>query len=449
MFVRLNDLMTAKVRYLFKKSNSPIFYYRRKIPDSLRPYYNNKQHLLISLKTTNEREAVSALQKVHLKIETEFKVYKAPSNLHEEATKFLKPFNLRLVPLEDQELHYCEDISQWDVLTWEFEKHSESPSDLTGAKRLAFDILTGTSSPKLQEGLSILLENPTLTKKKSQEHTRYVSYFIESLPTTEIEKIRTYQVQDAVKALYSQYKSATVKKYVQSARKAFRLVAKRYEIQRANPFEGIELITGYDEQSRITFTTDQLNKLSYFIRSRYQETATIQILGLLFNTGCRSSEVGGLMLSDIVLSNTPHFFIRPNPKRRLKTKFSERTVPLVGLSLSIAKHLVSTASPSQEYLFPRYCKNDKFAKESCNAAVNKMLKTVIPEGTSHSFRHALRDRLTNSGCLDSQVETIMGWFNGSMLGNYGKDDFHRIFHNLMQNMVEFERGTINSDIITS
>ena len=448
MFVRLNDLMTAKVRYLFKKSNSPTFYYRRKIPDSLRPYYNHKQHLLISLKTSNEREAVRLLQKQHSIIESQFKALSAPSTTYEEAARLLKSFNLLPIPKDHQTLHYEEDISQYEVFMMHLEQRSDSPDDLTGAERLAFELLTDSTKPKLEEGLSLLLQSPNLTKKKSQEYTRYVSYFIDTLPTTELDRIRTMHVEDAVKALHPRYKSDTIKKYIQSARKAFRLVARRYELQRANPFEGLEHKTGHDQQSRITFSTEQLNLLSDLIRSKYKEVQSVQILGLLFNTGCRCSEIGGLPLSDIVLNHpTPHVRVRPTDKKDTKTKSSVRSVPLVGLSLSVAEHLVSTATPSQKYAFPRYCKNERFAYESCNAAVNKMLKTVIPEGTSYGFRNALTDRLIESGSNDTYTKTLMGWSKESMLDVYGVTEALGMTSKVMHNMLEFERGTIDSDII--
>ena len=46
-------------------------------------------------------------------------------------------------------------------------------------------------------------------------------------------------------------------------------------------------------------------------------------------TGCRLAEIVGLELNDIDKENEL-IYIRPNSIRRLKTKNSERTLPLVG-----------------------------------------------------------------------------------------------------------------------
>jgi hypothetical protein len=54
----------------------------------------------------------------------------------------------------------------------------------------------------------------------------------------------------------------------------------------------------------------------------------------------RLSEATGLAIDDIVLdAEIPHLIIRPHPWRRLKTKGSHRTIPLVGFSLWSAKQI--------------------------------------------------------------------------------------------------------------
>ena len=58
------------------------------------------------------------------------------------------------------------------------------------------------------------------------------------------------------------------------------------------------------------------------------------LLALISDTVMRLSEAAGLASDDIVLdSDIPHVNVRPHPWRRLKTKGSERLVPLVGASL--------------------------------------------------------------------------------------------------------------------
>lgn len=58
------------------------------------------------------------------------------------------------------------------------------------------------------------------------------------------------------------------------------------------------------------------------------------LLAFISDTGMRLSEAAGLASDDIVLdADMPHIKLIPHPWRRLKTKGSERLVPLVGASL--------------------------------------------------------------------------------------------------------------------
>lgn len=78
------------------------------------------------------------------------------------------------------------------------------------------------------------------------------------------------------------------------------------------------------------------------------------LVALISDTGMRLSEAAGLAREDIVMdADIPHVIIRPHPWRRLKTKGSERTLPLVGCSLWAAARAVEALQHSP-YLFPRY-----------------------------------------------------------------------------------------------
>ena len=104
----------------------------------------------------------------------------------------------------------------------------------------------------------------------------------------------------------------------------------------------------------------------------------------------------------------------------MKTKGSERTLPLVGCSLWAAKRAVE-ASQHSAYLFPRYC-NDKGCKaNSASAALNKWLKQTIGDGyVMQSFRHSMRDRLRAVNCPSEMVDQIGGWSKRSVGEGYGE-----------------------------
>ena len=107
------------------------------------------------------------------------------------------------------------------------------------------------------------------------------------------------------------------------------------------------------------------------------------LLALISDTGMRLSEAAGLAKDDIVLdADIPHITVRPHTWRRLKTKGSERTLPLVRSSLWAAERAVE--SP---YLFPRYC-NDK----DCKAKSERSYRALVCSLENISFA-----RRNNSG----------------------------------------------------
>ena len=129
----------------------------------------------------------------------------------------------------------------------------------------------------------------------------------------------------------------------------------------------------------------------------------------------------GLAREDIVLdAGIPQVIIRPHTWRRLKTKGSERTLPLVGASLWATETAVE-ASKHSPHLFPRYCNNKGCKAKSASAALNKWLKQTIGDGyVMHRFRHSIRDRLRAINCPSEMIDQIGGWSSGKVGESYGE-----------------------------
>ena len=137
------------------------------------------------------------------------------------------------------------------------------------------------------------------------------------------------------------------------------------------------------------------------------------LLALISDTGMRLSKATGLTRDDIMLdTDMPHIIVRPHPWRRLKTKGSERLVPLVGASLWAAKRLQLNDS---SYAFPRYCDGRICNANSASAALNKWLKPRANEdAVVHSLRHSMRDRLRAVECPSDIIDQIGGWSSGKV-----------------------------------
>jgi integrase len=138
---------------------------------------------------------------------------------------------------------------------------------------------------------------------------------------------------------------------------------------------------------------------------------------LLGETGCRLAEIVGLKLEDIDLENDL-IHIRANSARRLKTRSSQRTLPLVGYAKLAMVQTLNQADDT--YLFPRYIRDGKCFSTHASNALNKWLKKDFDGLTAHCLRHTFRDRLRSVECPMDLIDQIGGWKSVSSIGNsYG------------------------------
>ena len=150
---------------------------------------------------------------------------------------------------------------------------------------------------------------------------------------------------------------------------------------------------------------------------------------ILGETGCRLAEIVGLKLEDIDLENDL-IHIRPNSARRLKTRSSQRTLPLVGYAKLAMKQALKQADDT--YLFPRYIRDGKCYATHASNALNKWLKKGFEGLTAHCLRHTFRDRLRAVECPMDLIDQIGGWKSINSIGNgYGEGyDIERIRHQM-------------------
>lgn len=121
---------------------------------------------------------------------------------------------------------------------------------------------------------------------------------------------------------------------------------------------------------------------------------------VMINTGARPSEIINLRAAHIILdSEIPHIQVRPDD-RVLKTEFSWRDLPLVGVSLEAIRQFPDG--------FPRYRDNG----DAFSAAVNKFLEEhglrETERHTLYSLRHGFKDRMRETDATDEMKDELMG-----------------------------------------
>ena len=197
----------------------------------------------------------------------------------------------------------------------------------------------------------------------------------------------------------------SIKRMFGSIKAIINLAMAEHGIEGRNPFASIHMPDEMPEE-RQPISLDDIRRIQYECKQVDDENRWL--LALISDTGMRLSEAAGLAKDDIVLdADMPHIKLIPHPWRRLKTKGSERLVPLIGASLWAAGRLQQHDSI---YAFPRYCDGKICNANSASAALNKWLKKVISDYVVvHGLRHSLRDRLRAVECPSDIIDAIGGW----------------------------------------
>jgi len=212
-------------------------------------------------------------------------------------------------------------------------------------------------------------------------------------------------------------KTATIRRRINSLSAILNYAYAELDLDKRNPFSRLFIKgEGEDSHKRGTFTNEQL-KWGYdkALGSGSQIKLLMPLLG---ETGCRLAEIVGLKLEDIDLANDL-IDIRPNSARRLKTRSSKRTLPLVGYAKLAMEQALKQGDDT--YLFPRYIRDGKCYATHASNALNKWLKKDFNGLTAHCLRHTFRDRLRAVECPMDLIDQIGGWKSISSIGNgYGE-----------------------------
>lgn len=212
-------------------------------------------------------------------------------------------------------------------------------------------------------------------------------------------------------------KTATIRRRITSLSAILNYAFSEFDLDKRNPFTRLMIPgEGEDRHKRGTFTNDQL-------WNGYEEAlasgSTVKLLmPLLGETGCRLAEIVGLRVEEIDLKQDL-IHIRPNIVRRLKTRNSTRTLPIVGYARSALHQAVE--SSDGEWLFPRYIKDGTCKATHSSNALSKWLKRRYEGLTAHSLRHTMRDRLRAIECPMELIDQIGGWRTVGGVGvRYGR-----------------------------
>ena len=291
--------------------------------------------------------------------------------------------------------------------------------DAMGLNNVFANDVRSLPSPKLSEAMQLYLQLKGTGKAKTfqQAAIRNVGVVIEVIGDKSISEYTTIDAGKVRDAMIAKGLSVlSVKRTFITIKAIINLAIAEHGLDIRNPFSSI-FMPEEQPRKRVSIPVET-------IRSIQQACYTIDddmrwLIALISDTGMRLAEAAGLHIDDLHLDyEVPYVDIRPHPWRSLKTRGSQRQVPLVGASLWAARRIQQTASSC--FAFPRYTDKERCNANSASNALNKWLKTNFRDDiVGHGFRHAMRDRLRAVQCPSEMIDQIGGWSVNNIGQKYG------------------------------
>ncbi len=375
-------------RYTYKKRG--VFYFSKSVPTDIRHHYL-KPRIIQSLKTKSQAQARYAAQKLASRLDDYW-------------------LNLRLKETEIPAAHLLRSVPSQNI-------HSTLPT-ITDALDL-YHRVKGHNK-----------RTTFFTHSK-----RSVDYLIKCLGCRSLDQ---YSSADA--ATFRDWlrnkglSTASVQRNFTSIKAMVNFTILELGLDCRNPFSGVYLAFESSTQKRQPLTTQQIKQLQK--ECYHVDDDMRRLVALISDTGMRLAEAAGLMREDLKLNHEhPHITLKPYPHRSLKTKASERVIPLVGASLWAAERVV--ASTQSDFCFPRYTNSESCNSNSASAAINKWVKTVVgDDAVVHGLRHSFRDRLRQTEAPIEVIDQLGGWSLRTVGQSYGNGHTLEILTKWMRTIVE-------------
>ena len=360
------------VHYVYQRGTT--YYFVRRVPKDVQRHYKSSR-VVICLKTSRRDQAVRAGMSIAQRLEDYW-------------------LSLRLANLDIPGLHLLRD--------------RPLPT-------------TYTSSQTLHDAVELYLRLKGVGKGKAfrRRAERNIQTVIDVLGDRPID---AYSSTDAASLrdylLGKGLTTNSVKRNFSTIRSIINLCIQEHGLDCRNAFSRVYLPDLEDNKRRKPIPLENIRCIQRDCRVEDDEARWL--VALIADTGMRLSEAAGLHIDDIVLEDdTPYINLTQHPWRSLKTKGSQRQIPLVGSALWAARR-IKEVNGASTFAFPRYNKTTTTNANSASAVINKWLRPRVPEGcVIHSFRHSLRDRLRAVECPSDMIDQIGGWATAGVGQAYG------------------------------
>ncbi|SAK88624.1 site-specific tyrosine recombinase XerD [Caballeronia glebae] len=455
--LHLSSIVSVKLKYVWQKPNTSLLFFRRRIPDDIKPMLAangsplaGKVHYVVSLQTSDPRVAAPRIAKLVKQTDEDWARLRSPSrgDIAQQAHEFLvrggvDPSDPQATP-EAVEAFFEFVDHQLPKAVQEDENVTQGRQvdpHLSPVHAAALQMVQGRVKVTLADCLEQYVAARGDTEKDARMVFGYLFAFLGTRSPVpgvdrDLRSVKRPDVNEFVKWLlagkhrkdFAAVSTTTVSRYLTNVRAAFARAIRENELSVPNVFAQVEIPkAGKDAVKRETFTIDQYRHLHHALDAWTAERGPDQlrcILTLVAETGARLGEIVGLASADAHLrAAVPYLDLKEHPWRSLKTLGSARRVPLTPKALEAAKVALRLADHSP-FLFPRYTADGKCRADSASASLVQWVRTREGlNGTklgNHSLRHGMEDLLRAVGCPDSARDQITGHKTPGMGANYGR-----------------------------
>ena len=367
--------------YLWVKGQT--YYFNRRVPKDVQAHYKASR-IIICLKTSRKDQAIRAAKSIAQRLE-DYWLSLRLANIDVPALHLLRERPLKLSQSS------CMTLSEALELYLRLKGFNKGKVFRRGAER------------NIQSVVDVLSDRP-LDEYLSSDAATYRDYLLKRGLTTN-----------------------SVKRNFATIRSVINLAIQEHGLECKNAFSRVYLPDLDDAKKRKPIPIENIKEIQR--ECMFIDDEARWLVALISDTGMRLSEAAGLHVDDIKLDcEIPHIDLKPHAWRGLKTRGSQRQIPLVGASLWAAKR-VKAANTTSPYAFPRYTSAKGTNANSASAAINKWLRPRVPEGcVIHSFRHSLRDRLRAVQCPSDMIDQIGGWTTAGVGQSYGEGYSIKVKH---------------------
>ena len=275
-------------------------------------------------------------------------------------------------------------------------------------------------SPTLSEAMHLYIQLKGVGKAKTfhQAAMRNMGVVVQVVgdkPIAEYSTIDAGKVRDTMIA--KGLAVLSVKRTFITIKAIINLAIAEHGLDMRNPFSSIYMPDA-NSKKRVSIPVETIRQIQQSCIEHDDDMRWL--VALISDTGMRLAEAAGLHIDDLKLDkDIPYVDIKPHPWRSLKTRGSQRQVPLVGASLWASQRIKANASSC--FAFARYTDSGRCNANLASNALNKWIKANFQSDiVMHGFRHAMRDRLRALQCPSEMIDQIGGWSSGKVGEEYGE-----------------------------